>query len=109
MSDLAGLDLEEIAIALADQSAYEHRWLLDPETGETLFWTRESGLDGEPVDLDEVDLIAIDPLPSWVWYQDNGRFRDTRHQRTDRAAAGPGARREGGVPSVQGRVARGMP
>jgi len=65
--ELSELDLDEIATALADQEDYEHRWLVDPRTGEIAFWSRDSGLDGEPVDLDEVDLIGIDPLPSWVW------------------------------------------
>jgi hypothetical protein len=36
-----------------------------------VFWTSASGIDGEnPVDLDELDLILIDPVPSSVWYQD---------------------------------------
>lgn len=77
MLELNGLDLDEIATALADQNDYEHRWLLDPRTGETAFWTRDTGLDGEhPVDLDEVDLLPIDPLPSWVWYQDMVDFAE---------------------------------
>jgi hypothetical protein len=29
----------------------------------------ETGIDGQtPVDLDDLDLIGIDPLPSYVWY-----------------------------------------
>ena len=96
MLELADLDLDEIAIALADQEGYEHRWLLDPQTGEIAFWTRDSGLDGEPVDLDEVDLIAIDPLPSWVWYQDMVDFAaqvsdDRARRRLGRALDGRGA------------------
>ena len=31
MLDLSSLDLEEIAAALADQTDYEHRWLINPE------------------------------------------------------------------------------
>jgi Uncharacterised protein family (UPF0158) len=97
MFQLDDLDLDEIATALADQEGYEHRWLLDPRTGEIAFWTRDLGLDGEhPVDLDEVDLIAIDPLPSWVWYQDMVDFaeqiRDERAgRRLGRALDGRGA------------------
>ena len=34
MLDLGRFDLEEIAAALADQTDYEHRWLIDPRTGE---------------------------------------------------------------------------
>jgi hypothetical protein len=73
--DLGRLDLEEIANALADQTGYEHRWLINPQTGEIAFWTADTGIDGQtPVDLDEVDLLCIDPLPSWVWYQDMADF-----------------------------------
>jgi len=75
--DLNGLDLEEIANALADQTDYEHRYLINPETGEVVFWTSDTGVDGQtPVDLDELDLISIDPLPSYVWYQDMADFAE---------------------------------
>lgn len=71
MLDLDRLDVDEIATALADQTDYERRWLIDPETGEVVFWTSDTGIDGQnPVDLDELDLIPIDALPSYVWYQD---------------------------------------
>jgi hypothetical protein len=74
--DLSDLDLEEIGNALADQTDYERRWLISPQTGEILFWTADTGIDGQtPVDLDELDLVCIDPLPSWVWYQGKGAFR----------------------------------
>ena len=70
MFDLAGIDIEEIATALADQIDYEHRWLLDPRTGQVAFWTSDTGIDGEnPVEIDELDLIPIDPIPSYVRYQ----------------------------------------
>jgi len=66
--DLSSLDLEEIANALADQTDYEHHWLINPDTGEIAFWTADTGIDGQtPVDLDELDLIVIEPLPSWIW------------------------------------------
>lgn len=71
MLDLSGLALEEIATALADQTDYEHRWLINPRTGEIMFWTAHGGIDGDtPVDLDDLDLVPIDPLPSYVWHQD---------------------------------------
>jgi hypothetical protein len=71
MLELSSVDLDEIAIALADQTDYEHRWLIDPETGEIVFWTADGGTDGQtPVELDELDLICIEPQPSYVWYQD---------------------------------------
>jgi hypothetical protein len=97
MLDLNLIDLEEIAAALADQTDYEHRWLIDPRTGEVVFWTSDTGIDGEnPVDLDELDLILIDPLPPYVWYQDMVDFadglsdRDTG-QRLSRSLNGKGA------------------
>ncbi|BCB86626.1 UPF0158 family protein [Phytohabitans suffuscus] len=79
MLDLTTLDLDGIATALSDQEHYEHRRLVNPETGEIVFWTADGGIDGHhPVDLDELDmdLIAIDPLPSHVWYQDMADFAD---------------------------------
>ena len=77
MLDLDAIDLEEIATALADQSDYEHRWLTDQRTGEFAFWTSDTGIDGEnPVELDELDMVLIDPLPSHVWYQDRVDFAD---------------------------------
>lgn len=70
MLDLDALDVEEIATALADQTDYEHRWLIDPRTGEIAFWTSDTGIDGEnPVEVDELDLVVIEPISSYVWYQ----------------------------------------
>ncbi len=95
--ELATLDLDEIASALQDQNDYDHCWLIDPETGEIVFWTRDCGIDGQnPVDLDELDLVSIDPLPSHVWYQDMEDFAeqisDERAGRTlSRAIQGRGA------------------
>lgn len=91
-------DLDEIATALQDQSDYDRRYLVDPETGKIEFWTRDCGIDGEnPVELDELDhLIPIDSLPSYVWYQDMEDFAegisDERAQRRLlRAMQGRGA------------------
>ena len=36
MLDLSSLDLEEIAAALGDQTDYEHRWLINPQTGQVV-------------------------------------------------------------------------
>jgi hypothetical protein len=81
--ELTSLDLEEIALALADQGGYEHRWLINPQTGEIVFWTSDTGIDGQtPVDLDELDLVGIDPLPSWIWYQDMADFAEAITCRT---------------------------
>lgn len=77
MLDLDAIDVEGIANALADQTDDEHRWSIDQRTGAITFWTSDLGIDGEnPVELDELDLILIDPLPSYVWYQDMVDFAD---------------------------------
>ena len=84
MLDLNALDVDEIATALSDQTDYEHWWLIDPQTGEFAFWTSDTGIDGEnPIDLDELDLLLIDPLPSHFWYAD---MADFAQQVSDRAA-----------------------
>lgn len=77
--ELDGLDLEQIAEALADQDCYEHRRLIDPRSADIIFWTAGTCIDGHcPVDLDDLDpdLVAIGPLPSWVWYQDMAGFTE---------------------------------
>jgi Uncharacterised protein family (UPF0158) len=95
--DLESLDLEQIADALADQENYEHQWLINPETGEVVLWTADTGIDGQtPVDLDDLDLVGIDPLPSWVWYADMGDFAEAitgerAGHRLARAIQGKGA------------------
>jgi hypothetical protein len=75
--DLFEIDVEEIATALTDQTDYEHRWLIDPRTGQVALWTSDTGIDGEnPVELDELEFIPIDPLPPYVWCQDMADFAD---------------------------------
>lgn len=97
MLQLAELDLDEIASALSDQTHFEHRWLIDPGTGEVALWTEDTGIDGQnPIDLDELDLIPIDPLPSSVWYADMADFAegvsdDAAGRRLSRALRGRGA------------------
>ena len=97
MLDLSSIDLEEIANALADQTDYEHHWLINPDTGEVVFWTADTGIDGQtPVDLDDLDLVGIGPLPSWVWYQDMADFAEAvtdeqAGRRLARAIRGKGA------------------
>jgi hypothetical protein len=62
-----------------------------------VFWTSDTGIDGQtPVDLDELDLIRIDPLPSYIWYQDLADFADRiideqAKRRLARAIEGRGA------------------
>ena len=91
-------DLEDIAFALSDQNIYgEHVHLVDPATGQIVLWTRDGGIDGEtPVDLDDLDLVAIHPLPSYVWYEDMADFTELvsdEHaaRRLVRAISGRGA------------------
>ena len=97
MLDLDTIDVEAIATALADQTDYEHRWPIDPRTGEVVFWTSDTGIDGaNPVDLDQLDLILIDPLPSYVWYRDMVDFAEGV---SDRAVGGSLSR------SLQGKGA----
>jgi len=99
MLELGRLDLDEIVMGLEDQTDYEHRWLINPDSGEIVFWTRDTGIDGEnPVDLDELelDLVPIDPLPSYVWYQDMVDFAEAitderAGRRLGRALSGRGA------------------
>ncbi len=77
MLELGGIDVDDIATALADQTDYEHRWLVDPRSGEVALWTSDTGIDGEnPVELDELDLVPIDPLPPHVWFQDMADFAE---------------------------------
>ena len=108
MPDLSSLDLEQIASALADQTGYEHRWLTNPQTGEIVFWTADTGIDGQtPVDLDGLDLVCIDPLPSWIWYQDMADFAEAITDEQAGRLAGPGHPGPGSIPPVQGRAPRG--
>jgi hypothetical protein len=95
--DLSTLEVDEIATALSDQNDYDHKWLIDPQSGEIAFWTSDTGIDGEnPVELDELDLVPIDPLPSYVWFQDMADFADgisdeVAQRRLARALDGKGA------------------
>lgn len=97
MLEWSQLDLDEIATALSDQSDDDHRWLIDPRSGQVAFWTSDTGIDGEnPVDLDDLDLTPIDPLPSYVWYQDMADFAErvsseAAGRRLARAIQGRGA------------------
>lgn len=98
MLEIDKFDLDEIACALSDQNMYdEHLNLVNPETGDIVLWTSEGGIDGtNPVDLEDLDLVAIRPLPSYVWYQDMADFvdllsDDSAARRLTRAINGRGA------------------
>ena len=110
MLGLDAFDLDEIATALADQTDFEHRWLIGPKTGEVVFWTSETGIDGEnPVDLDELELVVIDPLPSYVWYQDMVDFADGISDPVAGQAPGPGTAGQGSLPAFPERAVRAPP
>jgi hypothetical protein len=97
--ELNDLDLDEIASALADQNHYEHQYLFNPDTGEIVFWSAETGIDGQtPIDFEDLDpdLVCIDPLPSSIWYEDMAGFADEvsdeqAGRRLERAIRGKGA------------------
>ena len=91
MLKVSRLDLAEIATALQDQTVYEYRWLIDPRSGQISVWTEDGGIDGRtPVDLDEVGLLPIEPLPSWAWYQDMVDFAEgISDERAGRGLARP--------------------
>jgi hypothetical protein len=68
---LEGFDLEMLAEALADQGGWEHHWLFDPRTGRTEFWSSDDpDLDPDALDDPGEVRLRVEPLPSWVWYQD---------------------------------------
>lgn len=73
--------------------------MVDPGTGKIVLSPREGGVDGtNPVDLDDLDLPVIRPLPSYVWYQDMADFidlvsDDRASRRLSRAINGHGASR----------------
>lgn len=91
--------VDDLADALQDQGAFDlHRWLLDRNTGEVVFWSLDLGPDDpEPADLDEAEhLLSIDPLPPRVWYGDMVDFAevisdDDVARRLARALQGKGA------------------
>lgn len=72
-------------------------WLVNPDSGEIVLWTADTGIDGQtPIDLDDLGLIGIRPLASWVWYQDMADFAegisdDRAGRRLGRAIDGKGA------------------
>lgn len=97
MFEVDALDIDDIAMALADQTDYDHRWLIDPKNGQLVIWTCDTGVDGEhPVDIEDLDLISIDPIPSFVWFHDmvdfaNGISDTTTGEQLARTPHGRGA------------------
>jgi hypothetical protein len=92
-----GVDLETLAMALADQGGWEHHWLFDPRTGQTQFWSSDDPeFDAEALDDPDETRLRVEPLPTWVWYQDMVDFSEQvsderAGQRLGRALDGSGA------------------
>jgi len=100
MVELSTLDLDGIAAALQNQSndGFEFAELIDPTTGKLAVWSSDTGLndDRTTFDLEQVDMVAIEALPSHVWYQDMADFTelvsdDRAGRRLARALDGRGA------------------
>lgn len=73
MLDIAKLDLGELSMALEDSSP-EHSWWIDPNTGETEFWSEFTGDElglGHP---DDRDLVFVEPIGSHEAYGDMEDF-----------------------------------
>jgi hypothetical protein len=61
MFELEQLEVGEIGTAPADQTDYEHRWLIGPRAGKLEFWASDTGIDGQsPVDVDEPDRLVFE-------------------------------------------------
>ncbi len=77
MLDLSKLDLEEIAAALADQTDYEHRWLINPRRAEGSV-------------LACLSLLVLQ-RGAWVWADDSqGRIVQVDALASARANRAPG-------------------
>jgi hypothetical protein len=88
---VADIDLETLAMALADQSTYDHRWFINPATGEIFALT-----DDDDIDAEAESFTEIDPLPSSFWYRDMADFTalvsdPAATRRLQRAIQGKGA------------------
>jgi hypothetical protein len=101
---LSKLDLEEVAGALADQTDYEHRWLIDPETGEILYWTtrrrrgwRDAGRSRRARRGPDRPRTVLRPVPG------HGRLRRRDQRRASWPRTG-GARSRAGARSVDSRT-----
>lgn len=93
MLDLTRVDLSSLCEALEDHS-YDHHWWFSPLTGESEFWSEDSGEDEE--ELEQKGLILIEPIPSEESYRDLADFtsqvRDPRaRDLLERAISGRGA------------------
>lgn len=99
MFDLESIDLYQLMRALTDDEQGEHRWLLDTGSGQILLWTQSGGLSGtEPVPLEWLDVVPIDPLPRTIRRRDMIDFIRQIHdkdvaKRLNQAIAGPEAER----------------
>lgn len=81
MLDLDVINFDDLCMALEDHS-YDAAWLFDPRTG--ALHLDEPGVVDEDIDLDDPELIPIDPLPSHEGY---GDMEDFISAVTDRRAS----------------------
>ncbi len=91
MLDLAAIDLEELALALEDNSC-ESAWWIDPETGALEFCSQDDVAD----DFELRGLIRVEPVASREAYADMASFVELVRSRRprellERAIQGRGA------------------
>ncbi len=96
--DPAAVDLEDLAMALQDQGAFDlHRWVLDRTSGEVVMVNLDIGLEEEDdIDPEDDRWVSIEPIGSGVWYGDMADFAegvsdDQAGRRLGRALRGKGA------------------
>ena len=79
MLDLAAIDLEELALALEDNS-WESAWWIDPETGALEFCSQDDVVDA----FELRGLIQVESVASREAYADMARFVDLVRSRRPR-------------------------
>ena len=90
------------------EGAWRMAYVRGPEgmTGEIVFWTADTGIDGQtPVDIDELDLVCIGPLPSGSGTR-TWPTSPNRSPMSGRGAGWPGHPGQGSLPPAQGRAPR---
>ena len=72
MADLTDIDLDDLAMTLADQSQPygDFLTLIDRATGELKIQANGGGEENEDEIDDQSGLIQVDPIPAAVWYED---------------------------------------
>ncbi len=73
MLSVDAVDLEDVALALEHQTDDDSFWWIDPDTGETGFWLRDTAEESSE-ELEERGVISIDPMGSAVGFRDMEEF-----------------------------------